>query len=117
MHIFVWAVRLSSTTRDAIARRVLAEPSSEQSIHAAIGRRLALARTRKGMSQAAVAAHFGTVQSRVGKLEIGARRLLYSEALDFARLYGVPPSYFDPYSPLDRHERISGGHDPDSSGA
>lgn len=63
------------------------------------------------MSQAAVAAHSGTVQSRVGKLETGARRLLHSEALDFAQLYGVPLSFFDPIRPSEELLTSSGSDD------
>lgn len=54
-----------------------------------VGRRLAAARRHSGLSQAEAARRMGFAQSRVGKLEIGTRRLLFSEAIGFADLYGV----------------------------
>jgi hypothetical protein len=38
----------------------------------------------------------GFAQSRVGKLEIGTRRLLFSEAIGFAQLYEVTLSDLAP---------------------
>lgn len=55
----------------------------------AVGRRLAAARTAANLTQAAAASRLGFAQSRVAKLEIGTRRLLFSEAIDLADLYGV----------------------------
>ena len=54
-----------------------------------VGRRLAAARTETGLSQTEVARRMGFAQSRVAKLEIGTRRLLFSEAIAFADLYGI----------------------------
>lgn len=55
-----------------------------------VGRRLAAARRKAGLSQESAAKQMGFAQSRVGKLEVGTRRLLFSEAIGFAELYGVP---------------------------
>jgi hypothetical protein len=38
----------------------------------------------------------GFAQSRVAKIEIGTRRLLFSEAIAFAQLYKVPLTAFVP---------------------
>jgi hypothetical protein len=38
----------------------------------------------------------GFAQSRVGKLEIGTRRLLFSEAIGFARMYDIALSDLAP---------------------
>jgi transcriptional regulator with XRE-family HTH domain len=54
-----------------------------------VGRRLAAARAKAGLSQTEVARRMGFAQSRVAKLEIGTRRLLFSEAIGFADLYGI----------------------------
>ena len=54
-----------------------------------VGRRLAAARATSGLSQTEVARRMGFAQSRVAKLEIGTRRLLFSEAIGFADLYGI----------------------------
>lgn len=62
----------------------------------AVGERLAAARRVAGLSQAMAATRLGTAQSRIAKLETGARRLLFSEAVDLARLYGVPIEDFVP---------------------
>lgn len=61
-----------------------------------VGTLLAAARHRAGLSQAAAAAMLGFAQSRIAKLEIGTRRLLFSEAVDLARLYGVELDAFVP---------------------
>lgn len=55
----------------------------------AIGRLLAQQRKKAGLTQVEVAARMGFAQSRVAKLETGARRLLFSEAVAFADLYGI----------------------------
>lgn len=49
-----------------------------------------------GLSQAAAAIALGFAQSRIAKLETGSRRLLFSEAVDLARLYGVALDAFEP---------------------
>ncbi len=63
------------------------EPVSEEDL--ATGQRLASSRAAAGMSQRRAAEALGVAQSRIAKLETGARRLLFSEAVAFARLYGV----------------------------
>lgn len=65
----------------------------------AIGRRLADARTTAGLTQTEAARRLGFAQSRVAKLEIGTRRLLFSEAVDLATLYEVSVLDFIPSSP------------------
>jgi transcriptional regulator with XRE-family HTH domain len=62
----------------------------------AVGRRLAAARNEASLSQAEVARRLGFAQSRIAKLEIGTRRLLFSEALSLAELYDVTLSAFVP---------------------
>jgi transcriptional regulator with XRE-family HTH domain len=62
----------------------------------AVGRRLAEARGKAGLSQTEVARRMGFAQSRVAKIEIGTRRLLFSEAIAFAQLYKVPLTDFVP---------------------
>jgi DNA-binding XRE family transcriptional regulator len=54
-----------------------------------VGSRLAAARKRAGLTQAEAAKRLGFAQSRVAKLETGTRRLLFSEAISFADLYGA----------------------------
>lgn len=61
-----------------------------------VGRRLAAVRTKAGLSQTEVARRMGFAQSRIAKLEIGTRRLLFSEAIAFAQLYKVSLSDFVP---------------------
>ncbi len=61
-----------------------------------VGLRLAEARKRAGLSQVESARRMGFAQSRVGKLEIGTRRLLFSEAIGFAQLYEVTLSDLAP---------------------
>jgi hypothetical protein len=50
------------------------------------------------MSQGKVAKRLAVAQSRIAKLELWTRRLLYVEALDLAEIYGVDVSSFDPRS-------------------
>lgn len=66
--------------------------ASEEDI--AVGRRLAEARHAAGLTQAEVGRQLGIAQSRIAKLEIGTRRLLFSEALEFATLYKVKLAAF-----------------------
>jgi len=60
-----------------------------------VGRKLAAARQAAGMSQAEVASHLGIPQSRIGKLELGLRSLMFIEGLRLARLYSVAPRALD----------------------
>ena len=55
----------------------------------ATGRLLRDRRKKAGLTQVQVAEQMGFAQSRVAKLETGARRLLFSEAVAFADLYGI----------------------------
>lgn len=64
----------------------------------AVGQRLAAARTAAGMSQSEAARQLGFAQSRIAKLEIGTRRLLFTEAVDLAKVYGVEITEFVPAS-------------------
>ena len=61
-----------------------------------VGRRLAAARAAAALSQAEAAKKLGFAQSRIAKLETGSRRLLFSEAIDLADLYGVAVASFVP---------------------
>ncbi len=63
---------------------------------AVVGRELGDARQASGLSQAEVARRLGVAQSRIAKLELGRRRLLFLEALAFADMYEVPLKAFDP---------------------
>ncbi|MBI3751772.1 MAG: helix-turn-helix domain-containing protein [Chloroflexi bacterium] len=54
-----------------------------------IGRRLAAARQRAGLSQAAAARALGVPQSQIAKLELGLRQLLLFEAVQLMGLYAV----------------------------
>ena len=56
--------------------------------------RLRSARREAALSQAEVAARFGTPQSFVSKCESGERRIDVLELDRFARLYGRPLGYF-----------------------
>jgi transcriptional regulator with XRE-family HTH domain len=71
-----------------------------------VGRRLAAARAKLGLSQTEVGRRMGFAQSRVAKLETGTRRLLFSEAIGFADLYGISLSDLVPRDGggLGRHE-------------
>jgi transcriptional regulator with XRE-family HTH domain len=61
-----------------------------------IGRLLGDAREDAGLPQSAAARTLGAAQSRIAKLELGRRRLLFAEAVLLAQLYGVEISRFDP---------------------
>jgi transcriptional regulator with XRE-family HTH domain len=63
---------------------------------AAIGRLVGDARERSELSQQDAARALGVHQSRLAKIESGARRLLFSEALDLARLFCCTTADFDP---------------------
>ncbi len=63
-----------------------------------IGRLIGDAREDAGVPQTAAAAALGVPQSRIAKLELGRRRLLFVEAALLAELYGVRPDAFDPRS-------------------
>lgn len=73
-----------------------ADRADSHSLHATIGRRLRDARQAAGLRQADVARELGMTQTRIARLELGRRRLLYVEALAFADLYGVSVLSFDP---------------------
>jgi transcriptional regulator with XRE-family HTH domain len=82
------------------------ERISEEDI--AVGMRLAAARMAAGLSQTEAAKRLGFAQSRIAKLEIGTRRLLFSEAIDLAEIYGVAVADFVPteYGGRTRHGRL-----------
>lgn len=61
-----------------------------------VGRLLAEARKKSGLSQVEAARRMGFAQSRVAKLEIGTRRLLFSEAIGFALIYDIALSDLAP---------------------
>lgn len=57
-------------------------------------RRLRAARERAGLSQAEAARRLGKGQAYVWKSEVGERRVDVIEAKEFAKLYGVPVTFF-----------------------
>ncbi len=57
-------------------------------------RRLRLARTRAGLSQAETARRLGKRQAYVWKSEVGERRVDAVELRAFARVYGVRITFF-----------------------
>lgn len=57
-------------------------------------RRLRLAREKAGLTQAETARRLGKGQAYVWKSEVGERRVDVIELKAFARVYGVPMSYF-----------------------
>lgn len=65
-------------------------------IHRRVGQLLGDAREAAGLPQSHAARLMGVAQSRIAKLELGRRRLLFIEAVQLAKLYGVPVSRFDP---------------------
>ena len=65
-------------------------------VHRAIGTLLGDARAAAGLSQSEVAKRMGVAQSRIAKLELGTRRLLFIEAVELAEAYGVDLARFDP---------------------
>lgn len=54
------------------------------------------AREAAGLSQPEVARRVGTSQSRIAQLELGRRRLLFTEALVLAELYQIELRELDP---------------------
>jgi transcriptional regulator with XRE-family HTH domain len=64
----------------------------------AIGERLAAVRLESGLTQTQAGALVGRHQTGIAKLEHGDRRLLFSDALAFARIYKVPITSLDPDS-------------------
>lgn len=68
----------------------------EAEMHRRVGQLLGDAREAAGLPQSHVARLMGVPQSRIAKLELGRRRLLFIEAVQLAKLYGVPASRFDP---------------------
>jgi transcriptional regulator with XRE-family HTH domain len=61
-----------------------------------IGRLLGDAREDAGLPQSAAAKALGAAQSKIAKIELGRRRLLFVEAALLAQLYGVSISRLDP---------------------
>lgn len=70
--------------------------AEDPALHAAVGRLLGDARQAAGLPQSGAARALGIAQSRVARLELGKRRLLFTEAVRLAQLYGVEVSAFDP---------------------
>ena len=70
--------------------------ADDPALHAAVGRLLGDAREKARLPQSEVARRLGIAQSRIARLELGKRRLLYWEAVAMAQLYGVDISAFDP---------------------
>ncbi len=61
-----------------------------------VGRLLGDAREDAGLPQSAAARFLGVPQSRIAKMELGRRQLLFLEAVLLARLYAVPIERLDP---------------------
>jgi transcriptional regulator with XRE-family HTH domain len=61
-----------------------------------VGMLLGDAREAAGLSQPDVARRIGASQSRIAQLELGRRRLLFTEALVLAELYGIELRELDP---------------------
>ena len=57
-------------------------------------RRLRAARERAGLTQAETARRLGKGQAYVWKSEVGERRVDAIELREFARVYGVPITFF-----------------------
>lgn len=57
-------------------------------------KRLRSARERAGLSQAEAARRLGKGQAYVWKSEVGERRVDAIELKEFARVYGVPVTFF-----------------------
>lgn len=61
-----------------------------------VGMLLGDARQAAGLSQPEAARRMGLSQSRLAQLELGNRRLLLTEAFEFAELYGITLDALDP---------------------
>ncbi len=87
-----------------------------------VGKRLRLKRTILGMSQEALGNAIGVTFQQIQKYERGANRMGSSRLYDFARILGVPISYFfedysdgkvasagmaEPDAPSFQHEQLS----------
>jgi transcriptional regulator with XRE-family HTH domain len=77
---------------DSVAK-VVSPPASLQR---ALGAKLSTARQSAGLTQVEAARRLGVPQSMIAKVELGQRKLLFVEALEFARLYGIHPVDLDP---------------------
>lgn len=63
---------------------------------AIVGRLLGDAREDAGLPQSAAARFLGVPQSRIAKIELGRRQLLFLEAVLLAHLYHIPITQLDP---------------------
>ena len=75
-----------------------------------VGMLLGDAREAAGLSQPEVARRVGTSQTRIAQLELGRRRLLFTEALVLADLYDIELRELDPRGrtlPAGRRQRRS----------
>lgn len=88
--------RSGSGRRGDSSAKSVDDGDRSESPDAAIGRLLRDARQTAGLRQIDVARELGVTQTRIARLELGHRRLLYVEALAFADLYGVSVLAFDP---------------------
>jgi Helix-turn-helix. len=73
-----------------------------------LGRRLADARSRAGLSQAQAAKALAVPQSQIAKLELGLRQLRFIEGLRLATLYSISPIELGSGVSEERPEPISG---------
>jgi ribosome-binding protein aMBF1 (putative translation factor) len=74
-------------------------PSEPPELRAAIGERIALLRTERGLTQAALAEKAGRRKSWLAKIERGQRSLLFSEAVELTRQLTVKFDQLWPWPP------------------
>lgn len=67
-----------------------------------VGRLLAAARIRAGLTQTETARALDVPQSRIAKLEVGLRQLLFTEAVRLSELYGIDMAELNPNKPAFR---------------
>ena len=84
------------------ARSVAALPEDAVVI---VGQLLGDAREDAGLPQSAAARHLGVPQSRIAKIELGRRQLLFLEAVLLADLYGITLNRIDPRLRTPREHR------------
>ena len=73
--------------------------------HLQTGRRLAALRLEAGISQAALGKAIGRPQNAIAHLENGETRLLFSQAIEIARILRIDVRLLDPAIALPRRQR------------
>jgi transcriptional regulator with XRE-family HTH domain len=64
-----------------------------------LGKLVAAARERRGLSQRELARRTGLTQQALGRVELGARTVTFLEGLDLAEQLGFAPTDLDPRVP------------------